>query len=137
MRLTEASTAVRHRFGAMFDDRDADVADAGESLEAQLGFFEAEWILPWWLGVSAVGTLSAFERDPAEFARTEVEAEDLWLIGEMILWVRHLLPQPPDMSAPRPFADLDYEPGVREPQFADTGLRYGYAHQEPTTGPWV
>ncbi len=137
VRLTGLVRAVRHRLDAMFDNRSPDIVSAAADLDAQLAYFDEEWIDPWRLGRSAVGTTVMFDRDPAEFYVEYPTIEDVWMVGELVLWVRQLLPKPPDMSPPEPFADLDYEPGVRKPMFADGALKYGYAHAELSSGPWV
>jgi len=134
LRLEVTLRALLDRFDAMFDNREPDVVAARADLWSELEAFRAERIEPWRLGRSAVGTLVEFERDPHELLRPgPADIRDMPLLGDFVLWVEALTPQPPDMSAPEPYADMDYEPGARRPLFADQTLRLGHGAEEPST----
>jgi hypothetical protein len=136
-RLVETRRALLWRFDAMYDNREPSVAAARGELVERLAAFEAEHLEPWSLGLDAEGTDVHFEPDPIELgldvdgASFERAMKTLPIVGNFVAWIEALTPKPPSMAPPRPYADLDYEPGVRQPLFADGGLRLGNVAVEP------
>ncbi len=125
-RLDAIRVAVLHRFDALFDNRADDVVVARVAFADRLDAWHAARIEPWQLGRDANGTLVMFELDPEDVAVPKPDPTEIFpIVGSIVMWVRAITPQPPDMSPPEPFADLDYDPGPRHPLIPSEGLQRG------------
>lgn len=139
--LDERRRMLIQRFDATYDNRKPAVVVARADLVDRLQAFDEAHVEPWHLGLDAEGTRVHFEPDPLELGLavdsvTMAQAvKTLPILGRFIAWFEALLPQPPDMSPPVPFAHMDYEPGVRRPLMPGTGLLRGNVATEASSLP--